>query len=114
MPLVLRLIGAVLLAQLLLPFSGARAADEIEVSVSIKDHKFEPAEIKVPAGKAVKLTVHNQDTSAEEFESTKLGVEKIIKGKASAIVRLKPLDKGSYPFVGEFHEDSAKGVIIAE
>jgi plastocyanin len=92
----------------------AGAAEEAEFTISIKDHKFDPAEIKVPASKAIKLTVNNLDASPEEFESHPLGVEKVIAGKASAIIRLKPLEKGTYKFVGEYNEETAKGAIIAE
>ena len=38
----------------------------------------------------------------------------MIAGGKSGVVRLRPLDKGSYPFVGEYHDDTAKGVVIAE
>jgi plastocyanin len=96
------------------PLAPAGAAEEAEVTISIKDHKFDPAEIKVPAQKAIKLTVNNLDASAEEFESHPLGVEKVIAGKGSATIRLKPLAKGTYAFVGEYHEETAKGAIIAE
>jgi plastocyanin len=90
------------------------AADEVEVTISIKDHKFDPAEVKVPAGKAVKLTVKNLDATAEEFESKPLKVEKVIAGKGTAVIRLKPLAKGSYKFFGEYNEKTAQGVLIAE
>jgi plastocyanin len=90
------------------------AADEVEATISIKDHKFEPAELKVPAGKAVKLTVKNLDATAEEFESHPLKVEKVIAGKGTAVIRLKPLAKGSYNFFGEYHEKTAQGMLIAE
>jgi len=92
----------------------AIAAEEAEVTISLKDHKFDPAEIKVPADKAIKLTVNNLDATAEEFESHPLGVEKVIAGKGTATIRLKPLAKGSYKFVGEYHEETAKGTITAE
>lgn len=93
----------------------AQAADgELEMAISIKDHKFEPAELKVPAGKAVKLTVNNLDATSEEFESHALKIEKVIAGKQSAVVRLKPMTKGTYSFVGEYHEDTAKGSVIVE
>jgi plastocyanin len=92
----------------------AAAADQAEVAIEIKDHKFEPAEIKVPAATPIKITVKNSDGSAEEFESHPLGVEKVIAGNASATIRLKPLDKGSYAFIGEYHEATAQGKIIAE
>jgi plastocyanin len=99
---------------LLAPLPRAVAAEEAEVTISLKDHKFDPAEIKVPADKAIKLTVNNLDATAEEFESHPLGIEKVIAGKGTATIRLKPLAKGSYAFVGEYHEDTAKGTIIAE
>jgi plastocyanin len=90
------------------------AGDEVEVTVSIKDHKFEPANVKVPAGKPVKLTVRNLDETIEEFESKPLRFEKIVGGGTSATVRLQPLAKGSYGFFGEFHEETAQGAVIAE
>ena len=96
----------------LVPAAGA--ADEVEVTISIKDHKFDPAEIKVPAETAIKLTVNNLDPTPEEFESDPLGVEKVIAGNASAAIRLKPLAKGSYAFFGQFHEDTAQGTLVAE
>ena len=105
--------GSVALASVLVQ-QPALAADEVEVTISIKDHKFDPAEVKVPAGKAIKLTVKNLDATAEEFESKSLKVEKVIAGKGTAIIRLKALTKGSYKFFGEYHEKTAQGVLIAE
>jgi plastocyanin len=94
--------------------AAARAADSAEMSISIKDHKFEPSQLKVAAGTPIKLTVNNLDATAEEFESSALRIEKVVAGKASAVVRIKALAKGSYPFVGEYHEDTAKGVLVVE
>jgi len=91
--------------------AAARAQD---YTLTIKNHQFSPAEIKVPANKRVKLTVVNDDATPEEFESHEMKVEKIIPGKSKAVVRIGPLKPGRYPFVGEFHEDSAKGTVIAE
>jgi plastocyanin len=105
---------AVICAAALGAAASAAAADSTELSISIKDHKFDPSQLKVPAGKAIKLTVNNLDATAEEFESSALDVEKVVAGKSSAVVRLKALAKGSYPFVGEYHEETAKGVLIAE
>lgn len=65
-------------------------------------------------GKAIKLTVNNLDTTPEEFESKALAIEKVVAGKGSVVVRIKPLAKGTYSFVGEYHEDTAKGVLLAE
>jgi plastocyanin len=109
-----KLISTSVFAAALLTLAGAAAAADAEFTIEMKDHKFSPAEIKVPAGTPVKLTVKNLDKSAEEFESHPLGVEKVIAGGATATIRLKPLDKGSYPFIGEYHEETAKGTLIAE
>ena len=60
------------------------------------------------------ITVVNNDATSEEFESKTLKVEKVIPGKSKGIVRIGPLKPGRYPFVGEFHEDTAKGQIVAK
>jgi Cupredoxin-like domain len=91
--------------------AGAKAQD---YTLTIRNHQFSPNEIKVPANKRVKLTVVNADPTPEEFESKVLRVEKVIAGKSQGIVRIGPLKPGKYPFVGEYHEDTAKGVVIAE
>jgi plastocyanin len=85
-----------------------------EFTLTIKNHQFSPAEIKVPANTRVKLTVVNDDATPEEFESHEMKVEKIIPGKSKAVLRIGPLKPGRYPFVGEFHEATAKGTVIAE
>jgi len=85
-----------------------------DFSIVIKDHRFEPAEIQVPTGQTFTLTVTNQDASPEEFESTDLDIEKVIAGDQSAAIKIEPLDVGRYEFYGEYHQDSAKGAIIAK
>jgi plastocyanin len=97
---------------LTLPPAGARADDAI--TVTIKDHVFSPSEIKVPANKRVTITVVNDDATPEEFESHPMKVEKVVPGKSKGTVQIGPLKPGKYPFVGEFHESTAKGTVIAE
>ena len=94
--------------------SIAADATEPENLLVIKDHRFEPSEVKVPAGKRIKLIVHNQDSTPEEFESPALKREKIVPAGAKVIVYIGPLKPGRYAFVGEHHEATAKGVVIAE
>lgn len=89
------------------------AAQEIEFHIAIKDHRFSPAQIEVPPGKRIRLVVDNQDPTPEEFESRSLRVEKVIPGKAKASFMIGPLKPGRYTFVGEFHEDTAKGAVVA-
>lgn len=93
--------------------AGAQAA-EPEVSLVIKNHRFEPAEVKVPAGQRVKLIVSNQDPTPEEFESHSLNREKVIPGGTKGSVYIGPLKPGRYDFFGEYNEATAKGVVVAE
>ena len=90
------------------------AAAAQEYNLAIRDHKFEPAEIRVPAGKRVSIYVTNDDATPEEFDSSALKVEKVIPGKSKGLVRIGPLAPGRYDFIGEFNADTAKGVVIAE
>jgi hypothetical protein len=100
------------LAFTLLPILASAA--DLEYRLTIRNHRFEPAELRVPAGKKIKLIIDNQDGSAEEFESHELNREKVIPPKSKAPVYIGPLSPGRYPFIGEFHSDTAKGVLIAE
>ena len=101
-----------LLACLLIP-SLALAADP-EFSLTIRNHRFDPTELRVPAGKKIRLVIDNQDASAEEFESHALKREKVIPGNSKVPIFIGPLKPGRYPFVGEFNQSTAKGVVIAE
>ena len=92
----------------------AAAAGPVEVTIVIKDHKFSPETVTVPAAQPIKITVKNADATAEEFESHPLGFEKIIAGHADATIRIRPLEKGTYKFFGEYHEATAQGQLIAE
>ena len=83
-------------------------------TLTIKDHKFDPAELHIPADKAATLVVKNLDATPEEFESKPLRIEKIVPANSEASFTLRPLKAGRYKFFGEFHEDSAKGEIVAE
>jgi plastocyanin len=91
----------------------AYATSEIlEVDLFIKNHIFSPEILELPAGQKIRITVHNQDDSIEEFETTDLKREKIIAGKSKAVVIFAPLKPGEYEFFGEFHPETAKGKII--
>ena len=94
--------------------SLAAFAQDSEFAISIKDHKFSPDRVEIPAGKKVKLVVDNQDSTPEEFESHSMKIEKVIPGKTKATIFVGPLKAGEYKFVGEFNEKTAKGVVVAK
>lgn len=89
-------------------------AEVPEFRVVIKDHKFDPARVVVPANTRIKLIVDNQDPTPEEFESHDMHREKIIAGNKTATIKIGPLKPGEYSFFGEFNEDTAQGVVVAE
>ncbi|HEX6833948.1 MAG TPA: cupredoxin domain-containing protein [Rudaea sp.] len=99
---------------LLFSLAGPAMAQTGEVRLVIRDHKFDPAELTVPAGQKVKIVIENQDATPEEFESTELNREKVVVGKGTITVFVGPLDPGRYPFFGDFHQETAQGVLIAK
>ena len=93
----------------------AHAGDVPTFEISIKDHKFNPETIEVPANTEIKLVVTNLDETAEEFESYELNREKIIAGGGGkGVFYLDALKPGSYPFFGDFNQATAKGTLIAK
>ncbi len=91
----------------------ATAAEPPTFTLTLKNHRFVPAQVVVPANTKVKLVIVNQDATPEEFESHELNREKIVTGKGKITVWVGPLKPGKYPFFGEFHMDTAQGVLIA-
>src|SRR4029450_10806763 len=85
-----------------------------EVPVTIENNRFAPEEIKVKAGAPFVLVVTNKDKSPEEFESKELRIEKVVPGGKTMKIRVRALKPGTSPFVGEYHEKTAKGRIVAE
>jgi plastocyanin len=83
-------------------------------TIIIKNHQFIPAQLTVPAGKKLQVTVDNQDPTPEEFESSDLDREQIVQGNHQITVFIGPLDPGTYHYWGDFHQDTTKGVIIAK
>lgn len=108
----MRVLAAVAFASLATLVSAQAA--EPETLLVVKNHRFEPAELKVAAGQRVKLVVQNQDSTPEEFESHSMNREKVMPGGAKVTIYIGPLKPGRYDFFGEYNEATAKGVVVAE
>ncbi len=93
---------------------AARAEDLTTYSLTLKNHRFAPAEIHVPTGKAFFVSVKNLDDAADEFEMHNPAVEKVIPPGGEGRVRIRPLGPGRFSFFGDFHQDTAQGVIVSE
>ncbi|HXX05029.1 MAG TPA: cupredoxin domain-containing protein [Xanthobacteraceae bacterium] len=106
-------VSSILLASIfVMSLNIARAEDEtVMLSLTIKDHLFEPAEVHAPPGKPIALTVKNLGTIASEFESSALHVEKVIPPGGTAIVHVRPLEPGRYNFFDDFHR-ATQGFLV--
>jgi hypothetical protein len=94
--------------------ASSRAEDLQTYQLTLKAHKFTPTEIHVPSGKPFFVAVTNLDDTAEEFDMPRPAVEKIIPPSSQGKVRIRPLAPGRFPFTGEQHEETAKGVFVSE
>jgi len=104
--------AAALFAALLAGGAPARADDPL--TLTFRNHRFDPARIEVPAQTKFRLRVHNADDTADEFESADLNREKLVAPGQSITVFLGPLNAGEYKFFGDFHQDTARGVMVAK
>ncbi|CBL44284.1 conserved hypothetical protein [gamma proteobacterium HdN1] len=95
---------------------GHAYADDgvVERELRIKDGRFYPEVVTVPAGKRIRLVVINEGPGPEEFESTQLRKETVLAEGVKRNVIIAPLKPGEYPFFGEFHMDTANGILKAE
>ena len=104
----------VLLPALVLATASVHADSPPEFTLVIKGHRYQPAQLTVPANTKVVLIVDNQDSTPEEFESHELNREKVIPAGNKARIFVGPLAPGKYPFFGDFHQDTAQGVLVAQ
>jgi plastocyanin len=100
-----------LTAPIVLNAARAGAEEPVALSIAIKDHQFDPAEIHVPAGKPIALTVKNLGSIAAEFESSVLHVEKVIPAGGEAVIHVRPLEAGRYGFFDDFHRQT-QGLLL--
>jgi cupredoxin-like protein len=70
----------------------------LNYAVTVKNHKFQPAELHAPANVPIVINVKNLDSTQMEFESVGLRVEKVIVGNGQAAIRIRPLSPGRYEF----------------
>src|SRR3972149_1493237 len=110
----LALLVAVVVAALLVGAGGVRAAAPPEVALTIEQHRFVPEEIRARAGTPFVLVITNKDATVEEFESHELRLEKTAPAGKPVRRRGRAPRAGRYPFVGEYHEKTATGRIVAE
>jgi plastocyanin len=85
-----------------------------ELTLTIREHRFDPAEVRAPAETPLRLVITNADRTPEEFESYDLNREKLIRPGQTVTIHLPALKPGEYEFFGEFHPETAQGRLIVE
>jgi len=106
--------GAIVGAVMAVYQSSAHAEDAAISTLVFRDHRFVPDHITVPAHVKFKLMVQNTDSTGDEFESYELNREILVPPGQTISVFLGPLEPGEYPFFGDFHQDTAQGVLVAK
>jgi cupredoxin-like protein len=101
-------VGLLLVAASSLPAAAQQTAT---VHISVKNHRFQPAQIQAPAKVPIELHVKNLDPTPMEFESVSLRVEKVVPGNSEGIIRLRPLEPGTYNFFDDFNQ-STNGTLV--
>jgi heme/copper-type cytochrome/quinol oxidase subunit 2 len=92
----------------------ALAQDAATVKLTLKDHKFQPAEPRVPANKPITIIVTNLDGTPSEFESKTLRVEKVVAAGSTITLQVRALAPGRYRFFDDYHEDTTEGFLVVQ
>jgi plastocyanin len=90
----------------------ATADDTVTLSLTLKDHKFDPAEVHAPAGVPIEFHIKNLNGIVSEFESSDLHFEKIVPNGSEAVVHVRPQQPGRYNFFDDFHHETQGFLIV--
>ena len=109
-----RLLPALLLGAALIVGGGpVKADDAVQLSITMKDHLFDPTELQAPAGKTLAIHVKNLNTIVSEFDSSDLHFEKIVPVGGEGVVYVRPQQPGRYKFFDDFHHET-QGVLVVQ
>ena len=113
----MRKLTLILLAAFTFAFGMAHSFAEEEepvFTIAFKDGAVAPLRLEVPANRRFQLLLRNDGETPAEFESSELHKEKVLAPKTAAILVIRTLDPGEYPFFDDFHPDAPKAVLIAK
>jgi plastocyanin len=92
----------------------AGAESSVEIAVSYKDKKFDPAEITAPSNTPIVIKFRNLDKDAMELESDSLKIEKVVAAGKDATIKVKAQKPGRYEFFDEYNEKTARGALVVK
>jgi uncharacterized cupredoxin-like copper-binding protein len=113
-PMVMASVAALLLGAAVWTTLPAGAQAPQEIPLVIEKNRFQPDVIKVKADSPFVLVITNKDKGPEEFDMAQPRIEKVIPGGKTVRLKMPALKAGKYPFVGEYHSETAKASIVAE
>ncbi len=93
---------------------SADADNSVEIALSYKDKKFDPAEINAPANTPIVIKFRNLDKEAMELESDSLKIEKVVAAGKDATIKVKAQKAGRYEFFDEYNEKTARGALVVK
>ena len=96
---------------LVIAASAVHAQQGATVTVTVKNHRFQPSQLSAPANVPITIRVRNQDSTRMEFESVSLRVEKVVGGNSEGVIQIRPLAPGRYDFFDDFNQE-AEGVLV--
>jgi plastocyanin len=92
--------------------TSALADDTVQLSITMKDHQFDPVELQAPSGKTIAIHVKNLNTIVSEFESSDLHFEKIVPVGGEGVVYVRPQQPGHYKFFDDFHHETQGSLVV--
>ncbi|MBV8793106.1 MAG: cupredoxin domain-containing protein [Pseudolabrys sp.] len=87
-------------------------AQDATLSVSVKNHQFQPAQITAKTNIPLSIRVKNLDSGRMEFESSNPRVEQVIGGNSEGIVKLGTLAPGRYEFYDDFDQRNTMVLVV--
>ena len=96
--------SSLLLPLLMLALGHTACGRRPAFTLTLKDHRFTPAELTIPANLRVRLTIKNLDPTPAEFESNDFKAEKSSPAGREVSLTIGPLKPGTYEFYDEYHE----------
>ncbi len=93
---------------------ASATAQQAAVQLTLKDHRFIPAEAHARANAPLTIVLRNLDPTPAEFESKALRVEKVVAGGAQVSIEIRALAPGRYRFFDDYNEASTFGFLIVE
>ncbi len=87
-------------------------AQEVMLSVAVKNHQFQPQQLSARANVPLSIRVKNLDAGRMEFESQHPNVEKVIGGNSEAVIKLGQLAPGRYEFYDDFDQRRTMVLVV--